>query len=44
MKKFIYILLVAFSSSLVIASCTEEEVAPKSEVDNPGTGASGEKL
>jgi hypothetical protein len=44
MKKFIYILLIAFSSAVVITSCTEEEVAPTSGVDNPGTGASDGKL
>lgn len=36
MKKFIYILLVAFSSAIVITSCTEEEVSPKSETENSG--------
>ena len=43
MKKFIYIMLFAISSSLVVTSCTEEEVAPTA-AENGGTGASGEKL
>jgi hypothetical protein len=39
MKKFIYVILIAFSSSLIISSCTEEEVAPT--MDNTGTGGTG---
>lgn len=42
MKKLIYILLVAISSSLVFASCTEEEVAPKAE--NGGASISTGKI
>lgn len=29
MKKIIYILLIAFTTSMTIASCTEEEVKPQ---------------
>jgi hypothetical protein len=36
MKKFIYILLIAFSSSVVITSCTEEEVAPAPHTESSG--------
>jgi hypothetical protein len=32
MKKIIYLLLFAFTTSMTIASCTEEEVTPKHEV------------
>jgi len=39
MKKFIYILLLAFVSALAVTSCTEEEVTPSSEL-NGGGGAS----
>lgn len=42
MKKLIYVLLVAISSSLVFVSCTEEEVAPKTE--NGGAEISTGKL
>jgi hypothetical protein len=41
MKKFIYILLLSITSSLVITSCTEEEVSPKTETDSTG-GASND--
>jgi hypothetical protein len=44
MKKFIYILLVAVTSSLTITSCTEEEVAPSTELENGGTTSSDGKL
>ncbi len=44
MKKFIYILLLAVSSALVVTSCTEEEVAPVADTNNGGTGASDGKL
>ena len=37
MKKIIYILLVAIASALTITSCTEENVAPKTE-NGGGTG------
>ena len=36
MKKIIYILLLAFVCAASFTSCTEEEVAPKSELDNGG--------
>jgi hypothetical protein len=36
MKKFIYILLLAFVCATSFTACTEEEVAPKSELDNGG--------
>ena len=36
MKKLIYILLVAFTTSLTFTSCTEEEVTPSSEIVNSG--------
>jgi hypothetical protein len=29
MKKIIYILLIAFSASMTLSSCTEEEVTPQ---------------
>jgi hypothetical protein len=37
MKKFIYILAIAFVSSLAITSCTEVEVAPAAGA-GPGGG------
>jgi hypothetical protein len=41
MKKFIYVLLIAFSSAMVITSCTEDEVAPTAEgTSGAGTGSS----
>ncbi|HYF71100.1 MAG TPA: hypothetical protein VD884_23385 [Ohtaekwangia sp.] len=40
MKKIIYILLIAFSTSLALTSCTEEEVKPKPQLTNPAGGAS----
>jgi hypothetical protein len=42
MKKFVYILLLAFSSAFAITSCTEEDVAPVSETNNGGTGTSSQ--
>jgi len=36
MKKIIYILLIAFSTSMVFTGCTEEEVLP-AQGDNGGT-------
>jgi hypothetical protein len=36
MKKFIYVLLLSIASSMVITSCTEEEVSPKTETDSTG--------
>lgn len=44
MKKFIYVLLIAFSSALVVSSCTEEEVAPTSDTDNGGAETIGGKI
>ena len=32
MKKLIYILLIAFTASMTITSCTEEEVTPQNEL------------
>ena len=32
MKKLIYILLVAFTASMSITACTEEEVTPQNEL------------
>jgi len=40
MKKFIYIALFAFVSALTFTACTEEEVAPKTELDNGGANNS----
>jgi hypothetical protein len=39
MKKIIYILLFAFSSALIVTSCTEEEVAPTMETPTSGGGS-----
>jgi len=36
MKKLLYILLVSFSISAFMTSCTEEEVAPQEQLDNGG--------
>jgi hypothetical protein len=36
MKKLFYILLFAFTTSVAISSCTEEEVKPATETDNGG--------
>lgn len=36
MKKIIYILLFTFSASFVFTSCTDEEVAPKTQTDSLG--------
>ena len=41
MKKFIYILLVSVMASLSIASCTEEQVEPKTE---GGGGGASERI
>jgi hypothetical protein len=40
MKKIIYILFLSFVSVLAITSCTEEEIAPKSELENGGANNS----
>ena len=42
MKKLIYITLFAFVSALTITSCTEEEIAPKTELDNGGGNTSND--
>lgn len=39
MKKIIYIILLAISTSLIFSSCTEEEVAPATETLSNGGGA-----
>ena len=36
MKKLLYIVMIAVATSLVFSSCTEEEVAPTTELDNGG--------
>ena len=38
MKKLIYVILVAFVSSMAITSCTEDEVKPNTEGGNSGGG------
>jgi len=38
MKKIIYILLFSFATALSFTSCTEEEVAPSTELENGGGG------
>ena len=43
MKKFIYILLVVLVSTVAFTSCTEEEVAPSSELENGQGNASADK-
>jgi hypothetical protein len=39
MKKLFYALMIVIGASLTITACTEEEVAPTSEMDNGGGGA-----
>ncbi|MDH4057627.1 MAG: hypothetical protein OEU76_02630 [Cyclobacteriaceae bacterium] len=36
MKKFMYILAIAFAASISFTACSEEEVTPKSELENGG--------
>lgn len=36
MKKLIYILMFALVIAMTFTACTEEEVAPKSELENGG--------
>ena len=43
MKKILYVLLIAFSTSVALVSCTEEEVVPTTQGDNGGGGASDPK-
>jgi hypothetical protein len=40
MKKLFYILLIVFVTALTFTSCTEEEVAPKTDLENGGGGGS----
>ena len=42
MKKTIYILLIALSTSFILTSCTEEEIKPSTELRSGG-GASDPK-
>jgi hypothetical protein len=39
MKKLLYIAALAFATILPFTSCTEEEVAPNTELDNGGGAA-----
>lgn len=41
MKKFIFILLVAITTSLSITSCTEEDVTPNTELKKVNSGGGG---
>ena len=43
MKKFFYVLLFAFTIALSFTACTEEEVAPTSELENGGGEAIDDK-
>jgi hypothetical protein len=43
MKKFIYILVLSLVCAVSFTSCTEEEVAPSSELENGG-GTASEKM
>jgi len=38
MKKIIYIILLALTSTLAITSCTEEEVTPATDLNGGGGG------
>jgi hypothetical protein len=42
MKKVIYTILIAVVASLSFSSCTEENIEPKTELDNGG-GAGSER-
>lgn len=42
MKKLFYIILFAFVCAGTFTACTEEEVAPSTELDNGGGGGSGD--
>lgn len=44
MKKIIYIIIIAFVSSSVFSSCTEENVEPQTESDNGGGSGSTGKI
>lgn len=39
MKKIIYVLLIAFTTSIAFTSCTEEEVAPTTVMNGGGQGS-----
>ena len=43
MKKFIYILLFAFTIAMSFTACTEEEVTPSTELENGGGTGSDPK-
>lgn len=43
MKKFIYILLFVFVVSASFTACTEEEVAPSTELENGGNSNTPDK-
>lgn len=43
MKKIIYILLIAFTTSATLTSCTEEEITPTEMKRNSGGGISDPK-
>jgi hypothetical protein len=38
MKKFIYIVLFAFVTTMSVTACTEEEVKPRTELTGNGLG------
>jgi hypothetical protein len=38
MKKIVYLVLIAFSTSLIVTSCTEEQISPKLETDSGSAG------
>lgn len=44
MKKIIYVIALAFICAASFTSCTEEEVAPKTELENGGGGQSNDPL
>ena len=39
MKRIIYILLIAFTSSMSFTACTEEEVTPQTDLSGGGHGS-----
>jgi len=44
MKKIIYVITLVFVCAASFTSCTEEEVAPKTELENGGAGQTNDKL
>ncbi len=38
MKKTIYLLLIAFATSMTVTACTEEEITPSTEMNGGGGG------